>query len=256
MQYPSRTTLLSIACAATALSCAAHALADTASFGASKDNTLYESPTGSTSNGAGNFLFAGRNSQSTNSIRRGLLAFDLTSIPAGSTINAVTLTLHQDSPHLAPESISLHRLLEDWGEGTSTGLGNGGPATPGDATWIHRSFNTLTWSTPGGVFLPTPSASTLVGGNGFFSWSSPTLVADVQSFVNNPSGNFGWIVLGNEGVPSSAKRFHTREETEPAFRPNLLIDYTPVPSPGVVALGLACAGGLSARRARGRARLE
>lgn len=255
MQNLSRTTLSSIAIAATALASAAPARADTASLGASKDNTLYESASGSTSNGAGNLIFAGRNSGTTNSIRRGLLAFDLASIPSGSTINSVTLTLHQDSNHTAPELTSLHRALESWGEGTSVGLGNGAPATAGDATWLHRSFNSLTWSTPGGVFAPTPSASTSVGGNGFYTWSSPTLVADVQSFVNNPGGNFGWIILGNEGTASSAKRFHTREETEASFRPNLTIDYTPVPAPGVVALGLACAGGVSVRRARGKARL-
>ncbi len=255
MQNLSRTTLSSIALAATALACAAPARADTASLGASKDNTLYETPTGSTSNGAGNFLFAGRNSTPTNSIRRGLLAFDLSSIPAGSTIHAVTLTLHQDSPHLTPESISIHRLLEGWGEGTSSGLGSGGPATPGDATWLHRAFNTQFWSTPGGTFAPAPSATTSVGGNGFYTWSSPALIADVQAFVNNPSGNYGWIILGNEGAASSAKRFHTREETEASFRPNLTIDYTPVPTPGVVALGLACAGGVSVRRARGKVRL-
>lgn len=230
---------------------AAPTLADSVSLVSNKDNTLYETTAGSTSNGAGNFLFAGRNSQTANSIRRGLLAFDLSAIPAGSTINSVTLTLHQDSSNPADSSVSLHRLLEGWGEGTSSGLGNGAAATPGDATWLHRSFNSVLWSTPGGAFAPA-SASTTIGGTGFFAWSSPTLIADVQSFVNNPASNFGWLLRGDEATLSSAKRFHTREETSAAFRPNLSIDYTPVPAPGVVALGLACAGGVSLRRARGK----
>lgn len=233
----------------------APAFADSLALTSTKDNTLYETTAGTTSNGAGNFLFAGRNSQTSNSIRRGLLAFDLSAIPAGSTINSVTLTLHQDSSNLADASVSLHRLLEGWGEGSSNGLGNGAPATPGDATWLHRSFNSVLWSTPGGVFAPT-SASTTVGGTGFYTWASPTLVADVQAFVNNPASNFGWLLRGDEGTLSSAKRFHTREETTAAFRPNLSIDYTPVPAPGVVAFGLAFFGGVSVRRARGKARLQ
>lgn len=232
----------------------APAIADSVSVGPQKDNTLYETTTGNTSNGAGNFLFAGRNSQATNSIRRGLVAFDFAAIPAGSIINSVSLTLHQDSTNPANATVSLHRLAEGWGEGTSVGLGNGAPATTSDATWLHRSFNSVLWSTPGGAFAAAPSAATVVGGNGFYTWTSPTLVSDVQAFVNNPGSNFGWMLRGDESTAGSAKRFHTREETEPSFRPNLTIDYTLVPAPGVVALGLASASGVFVRRARGKAR--
>lgn len=254
MQFAPTRSALSILIAAAAL--AAPALADSVSLVSNKDNTLYETAAGSTSNGAGNFLFAGRNSQTANSIRRGLVAFDLSAIPAGSTINSVTLTLHQDSTNPANATVALHRLTQGWGEGTSVGLGNGAPATAGDATWLHRSFNSSLWSTPGGTFAPTPSAATVVGGNGFYTWSSPTLVSDVQGFVNTPGSNSGWALRGDEVTLSSAKRFHTREETEASFRPNLTIDYTPVPAPGVLVLGLACASGVCLRRARGKARFQ
>ncbi|HEX4802243.1 MAG TPA: hypothetical protein VFV14_01960, partial [Myxococcaceae bacterium] len=50
------------------------ALADTVQLNPSKDNTLYEDDSGSTSNGTGQYFFAGRTSQG--KIRRGLIAFD------------------------------------------------------------------------------------------------------------------------------------------------------------------------------------
>ena len=53
---------------------------------ATKDNTLYESSTGSCSNGGGNHFFAGKTSG--NQIRHGLVAFDIAgNIPAGPTID-------------------------------------------------------------------------------------------------------------------------------------------------------------------------
>ena len=130
------------------------------SIGPSKDNTLYETPTGSHSNGAGQYFFAGTTSLGV--LRRGVVAFDIDgSIPAGSTISSVSLELHMSRTVSGPETIELRRLLADWGEGTSRASGEEGggtAATPGDATWVHRFFDTDTWATPGGDFLPTASA--------------------------------------------------------------------------------------------------
>src|SRR5439155_6942286 len=67
--------------------------AATVTLGASKDNTMFQSTTGDISNGAGPHLFIGTNDQGNE--RRALVAFDLAgAIPAGSTINAATLTLN------------------------------------------------------------------------------------------------------------------------------------------------------------------
>ena len=59
----------------------------------SKDNTLYESINGDTSNGAGQYFFTGRTNGG--SRRRALLAFDIAAhVPGGATIQSATLTLH------------------------------------------------------------------------------------------------------------------------------------------------------------------
>jgi len=48
------------------------------------------------------------------------------------------------------------------------------------------------------------------------------MIADVQSWVNNPASNFGWLVLGDESTIATAKRFDTRESASP---PVLTIQY-------------------------------
>lgn len=217
-----------------------------------KDNTLYQDPAGSLSNGAGSAMFAGRSSQAINPIRRALVAFDVASaIPAGSTIDQVSLVLTNSASNTNNDSIVLHRVLADWGEGTSVasgGQGGGAPATPGDATWLHRSFNSLLWSNPGGDFSAVSSATTDVAGPGVYTWSSTGLVADVQSFLDTPSDNYGWILLGNEGAAGSAKKFSTGEETNVDARPRLIVEFTiPEPATGLLA-ALASIGTLALRR--------
>ncbi len=207
------------------------ALADTAQIQASRDNTLYEDPAGSLSNGIGVGMFCGRNGSG--SARRALVRFDVAgAVPAGSTIDSVTLTLNV-SQSISPDvSCSLHRVSADWGEGTSNsstfGGGGGAPATTGDATWIHRFYNTEMWATSGGDFAAQASATRLVGGPGSYIWNStPELVADVQAWLDAPATNFGWIVIGDESAIGTAKRFDTHEHTVAGVRPLLVVDFTP-----------------------------
>src|SRR5438046_1225215 len=192
-----------------------------------KDNTLYEfdPAEGDRSNALGNHFFAGETAMG--ELRRGVLAFDIAgSIPPGSTILGVTLSLNTSrTASDTPRNVELHKLLADWGEGTSVAPGeegDGAPATTNDATWRHRFFDTVFWATEGGDFSATITASQSVGPVGQYTWSSAQMVADVQSWVNNPASNFGWLVLGDESVAGSAKRFDTRESASP---PVLTIEY-------------------------------
>jgi hypothetical protein len=124
--------------------------------------------------------------------------------------------------------ISLHRLLADWGEGASDapgGEGAGGQTQPGDATWAHRFFDTVDWTTGGGDFEALPSAALSVGGLGSYAWSSPALVADVQQWLDDPASNFGWIITGEEGSSGTAKRFDSKDNPDELVRPMLTIQY-------------------------------
>ena len=205
------------------------AIADIINISPTKDNTLYQfvPADGDLSNALGNHFFAGETGMG--ELRRGVLAFDIAgNIPAGSTILGVTLSLNMSRTGLDDaQNVELHKMLADWGEGTSVAPGEegtGAPATTNDATWRHRFFDTIFWATEGGDFSATVSATQSVGAVGVYTWSSPPMVGDVQSWLNNPATNFGWLVLGDESEILTAKRFDTRESASP---PVLTIQYTP-----------------------------
>ena len=226
-----------------ALDCTVASLASAATISImpSKDNTLYQyvPAEGDLSNGAGFHFFAGENGMG--ELRRGVLAFDIAgSIPPGSTITGVSLSLNMSMTSSDTlRTVELHKLLADWGEGTSHapgGEGTGAPATPNDATWRHRFYDTIFWTMQGGDFSATVSASQSVGPIGQYMWSSAQMLADIQSWLDNPANNFGWLVLGDESTSATAKRFDTRESASP---PVLTIEYTrtapsprPRPTPG------------------------
>ena len=209
--------------------CPSLAVAQLANINPIKDNTLYQydPAEGDVSNALGNHFFAGETGMG--ELRRGVLAFDIAgNIPAGSTILGVTLSLNMSRTGLNDaRNIELHKMLADWGEGTSVAPGeegDGAPATTNDATWRHRFFDTIFWTTEGGDFSGTVSATQSVGPVGVYTWSSSQMRADVQSWLDDPASNFGWLVLGDESDISTAKRFDTRESASP---PVLSIIYRP-----------------------------
>jgi hypothetical protein len=207
--------------------------------GADGDNTLYEDVLGELSSGLGDGLFAGvtetgGREQHPPLFRRALLYFDVASwIPKGSTIDSVELflTVTRVGPAAGQRLFSIHAATADWGEGSSLSLGEGGgggQATPGDATWIHRFYDTTIWATPGGDFRAAPSAAALASITGVRCvWgSTPEMVADVQGWLDDPLGNFGWVLIGDETSAGTAMRFASREHAALSDRPSLRVQYT------------------------------
>lgn len=199
--------------------------ADTFSLTPSQDTTLYEG-WDNFSNGAGDFLFTAVTNNGEK--RHALLRFTLNAIPRGAEIENVSLTLRMSRSGGQGATISLHRLLSSWDEGdvnADSNEGSGDPATPGDATWIHRSFNDVFWTTPGGDFEPTASASLAVAGLGTYTWvSTAALVADVQRWLDAPLTNFGWLLKVDNESGRRAKRWNSR--TNSTSPPLLTVIYT------------------------------
>ncbi len=200
----------------------------TVTIDALKDNTLYEDRDGSLSNAKGSYLFAGatRNAD----VRRGLIAFDIAAnIPPGSIIVDVTLQMHMSKTIAGPQTVTLHRVLADWGEASSQAggdEGSGAASATGDATWLHRFYDTEFWATRGGDFAVAFSASAVVDQIGTYTWAStPQLVSDVKGWLDYPQANFGWLVLGFEGGPATTKRFNSREHPESDTHPLLTVRY-------------------------------
>lgn len=231
----------------------AHARGAVIALAPSADNTIFEDSLGGTSNGAGDSFFAGKTGSSL--LRRGLLRFDLSAIPAGSIITSVELSISCTRSASLGENVALHRALASWGEGTSVSLGQGGsgaPATTNDATWVFRFFGATPaqpWTTIGGDFASIASASRDIAGEGRYTFAStPELVADAQGWLDAPAANFGWFVLGAEDVTQSAKRFASRENPDALLRPELRVTYVPSPGGAVLVCGAIA---WASRRRRG-----
>jgi len=194
----------------------------------SKDNTLYETFDGSTSNGAGVHLFVGDTAGG--SRRRALVAFDIASqIPPGATVTSVSLAMQVTRTITGGTVDALHPLTKDWGEAGSKALdsrdGGGAAAQTGDATWLHTFRPSARWTTPGGDFGDT-DATALASSTGVKWDSNAALVARVQGWVTQPATNFGWIIIGNEGATTTTKEFASREAEPASARPALTVEFT------------------------------
>lgn len=212
----------------------------------SRDTTIY-SDAPSFSNGAGDFLFAGATNNGTDYLRRALLAFDFSAIPAGSVIVSAELRLTVSRKPLTDSGLrtfTLHRMTSGWGEGTSDAAGEEGSgiaASSGDSTWVNRYHSPAqAWTTAGGDITDTPSAALQMGDPAPYLFNLPGIIADVQAWVNG-APNHGWALLGDETRDATARRFNSRND--PDTGPLLTVEYLLVPEPSAAALagcGLLC----------------
>ena len=218
------------------------AYGDVMSISASRDATLYQSSDGSLANGAGQYLFAGKTNQ--NLTRRSVIWFDIGAfVPSDATVTSVRLILNVSQANGGNRTLTVHRALTAWTTGASDPESTealGAPALAGDATWLHASANGsgggVFWQNAGGDFAAA-SASLLTTTTGLQTWTSAGLVADVQSYLANPSVNLGWFILGDESATGTARRFDSAESA--AFGgivPRLEIEFTPIPTPAAGAV--------------------
>ena len=240
------------------------ARADVVVLPASKDASIVAGNPNN-SNGGGPCFFSGTDGNS--SPHRALIAFDLSSIPPGSTITNVqlVLTLAQVAGSggggggmiAQTATIGLFPLTQNWGEGTVEsnavgigGTGQGGPANPGDATWNAAFYEQTLWNNPGGDHVSNASVSLFmdsnIQGTVYTYPSTSQTVADVQGWLNNPATNFGWeLINANETSQRTFFAFYSREwSTFPggnaSQEPALQVTFTPpsqVPVPIGASLG-------------------
>lgn len=232
--------------------CPVNASAVTVTLGIGKVSTIFENQP-ENSIGRGPAVFVG--GDSSGSPRRGLMDFNVAAnIPAGATIVSADLTMYvgmvagadTGTPDATPRTIELHRIIGDWAHGPTgygvqviSGTDQGFPAIPPSPTWNDRRYlQNQPWTTPGGDFSPTVSASTVVGStvNGAYTWAStPALVADVQFMLDSPSLGYGWMLLNpDERTAGTYRALYTKDWMDPLLRPQLVITYdvatVPVPA--------------------------
>jgi hypothetical protein len=120
----------------------------------------------------------------------------------------------------------LYRLLQDWGEGTSTG--NAGlAAEEGDSTWTSRLYSIVTpqlWDAEGGDVIDKPSAALGIRGEpGAYAFQGQGMVADVHRWLDGTEQNYGWLMMSEEGALNSQRQFASREHAQIEQRPTLTL---------------------------------
>ena len=166
----------------------------------------------------------------TSFLRRALIAVDLSSIPTDAVVVSARLEMvvERSGGNFGDVPYGLHRITRAWGEGEANipnePGGLGAPAAVGDATWNDAFFTQESWTTPGGDFVEMATATANAGQQGaLVTWEGPGLTADVQAWVANPSGNFGWaIITPEEGILQRVKKFFSAEAE--VNRPVLVVE--------------------------------
>ncbi|MEN9653677.1 MAG: hypothetical protein RL303_1397 [Verrucomicrobiota bacterium] len=169
---------------------------------------------------------------------RALIRFDVAAaLPPGAVVTNVTLTVRMTKEAISgpADTVALHRLLVDWGEGAKSSGNHGSAATAGEANWTARKLGAADWAAPGAQsgtdFAAAASGSLVWNAPGSYTFASAAgLIADVQSWLDTPAQNQGWLLKSDqESTVGAAKRMVTREGSA-AQRPQLVIGYSvPVP---------------------------
>jgi hypothetical protein len=160
---------------------------------------------------------------------RGLLMFDISSLPVGATINSAILTLYCESEiNTTNRTVGVHRALTQWVEGV------GNNATPGagvdGSTWNLRNHNgSVAWAGgAGGASGSDWTASAtdsevITGPSTAFDFD---VLIDVQAWYDGSASNFGWWLINTSEGTNTIKRFTSSDGATADNRPKLVIDYT------------------------------
>ena len=154
-----------------------------------------------------------------------LLYWDLSSIPAGSTIESASVTVYVENVTQSP-GFDMYAMTQAWTEGT----GNGS-ATANGATW--NTYNgSNAW--PGGAggasdrgstalanFMPTATGS-------YQAALNATGEAVLEGWINTPANNKGFMI--HAGSTTNGLDLTSKEGTTVANRPKLTVGYCLAPT--------------------------
>jgi hypothetical protein len=204
---------------------------DTVRLFPDRDNTLYNAGMQQLSNGSGDHIFAGV--AGNGFVHRALIHFTLPdTIPADANITSAVLVMNRSTvaPNGNEKPIRLFKVTSDWGEGASdapSGEGAGAEAEENDATWVYRFYDSEEWDREGGDFESRALATWESSPSTTPTWgSTEEMIADVQSWLDDPSSNFGWMLRGDENADRSSNRFDSKDNFREENWPVLTITYT------------------------------
>lgn len=184
-----------------------------ASYAGTRDTTLRENAPTTAYGTAPDLRVDGDDPGGSGKDLSSLVAWDVSAIPAGSTVQSAAMTIEILNTSAGPYPI--YALLR--------------PFSQSQATWSVAQSG-APWELAGAKGA-TDRDATALGSVSATALGKYTItfnaagIARVQAWVNDPSKNFGLIVAGTS--PRDGLDFASREATTPAARPALKVTYTP-----------------------------
>ncbi len=216
--------------------------------GYAQETTFIRADNPTWNSGARNQIIVGRIGTSSTAAR-GLLSFDLSSIPAGTILSSASLelTTSNEAGSGSVSQIELRTLTANFTEGGGISTSSGNADTTTGANWNRRSDSTanLLWSNTGGS-LGTTVLSTLDGYNSATGISAAKTFASTSAFVAAAQSaitagrlNLSIVSPLTEAIAAANfTRLHSDDATTEATRPRLRLLATVNPAP-VIATGPA-----------------
>ena len=169
------------------------------------------------SRGSSIWIDLGKLAGNTNGNYRGLLYFDVSTIPSSAKINSALLTMAWEGGNRNQTTvISVYRPFSSW---------------DAYASWNNRQ-NSVSWKTPGGDWIDKNGVS--YGSSPYAEVTYPVgsttdaninVTSIVQEYVNGKYPNTGLFLKANE-IENTYISFHSSEASNTGQRPKLTINYT------------------------------
>jgi MYXO-CTERM domain-containing protein len=192
------------------------------------DDTFINSSSPDNNNGKSTSIYTGRNGM--DGMMRGLLRFTMPALQGRAMVTSAELRMTtrgtgtgEAQPPTAA-TLQLEAIGAPWVSGN--GIGNsqmsftvGQPCGGGvvGATWNDADCAAPTpWTTPGGSVAGSVRATADVPATigAVVSWASTAaMVSDVQSWIDDPASNHGWLVRSSTESTMGAQRFSSGEAT-------------------------------------------
>ena len=151
------------------------------------------------------------------SVLRGLIKFDLTSIPASAVVLSATLSLWTEADYsINTRTLRAYRVLRNWVES--------------QATWnIFATSNN--WGTAGCANTSSDREATDIGSVSVLHNESANIEkqisltpSKVQEWISGAVNNYG-LLLKMDTESNDAWRWHSASAATPDYRPKLVIEY-------------------------------
>ena len=200
--------------------------------GYSQETTFVRADSPTWNSGGRNQFLVGRISSSANTAARGVLSFDLSSLPPGATIQeaSLELTTSNEAGSGSVSQLELRTLTTDFIEGSGISSTTSNADTTSGANWQRRSDSAanLAWTNTGGS-LGTTVLSTIPGFNAATTVSSPRTFSTTPAFAAAAqaalvSGRLNLTIVSplTEAIAAANfTRFHSDDATTEAIRPRL-----------------------------------